>query len=446
MRMSSSALVVAGAASLGMGMRLESRAAQTSAICMSQFAWMQNTKGASPCQVTSSVNAVCNNGNWIVPALPANNSYNNPSPASGTASLCTCSWASYNLISACTVCQGIGQETPTWTVYSAQCAGFLSDTFFPSNITLPDGVAIPAWAQADPVTAWDGQTFNAFQAQQIADENKPDFVGGSSNGGTAPGHKSTNVGAIVGGVIGGLIVIASAALAAFWIIRRKQAAANAPSSSFRHQPAFSDAGSVVKMGNGSYAPMMSQPTSAPTINSSLRSFPAFGMMMEARPQIIPSHTPVPNHQQSSSHNGSSPENIIEPFTLAPTADNPDRKQALGSQPIYDHPSAPPPMRVDSTRAQTPRGRLNPPEYTPSSPGSVTSSLPRHAHKPSVDTQHSRSTSADMYGHGPSGSGMGNMNGLPAVQESSHGRNLSGESHDFKRADGNVMDYSASEIA
>lgn len=334
-------------------------------------------------------------------------------------------------------------------------------------------MAIPAWAETDRkhsffspflrldnyiiATTWDGQTFNVAQAKPIADEGtvsfeigsffinqyptgKPDFQAGSTS---APQHKSTNIGAIVGGVIGGLIVLVGAALAAFWIIRRKRAGTSAPSSSFHpgHGSTYSD-GSLAKLPNG-YAPMRSHAPTSPTINSSMQSFPMFSSTMNGRaPNVVSPLTPGPSQQAPSTLNFNSPENIIEPFTSPPNAENPDRKQAHGPQPIYDHPSAPPPMRVDSTRAHMPRGRVNPPAYTPSSPGSVTSALPGHSSKPSVDTQHSRDRSTDIYV--PNASGSGNLVGqMPPVTESMHGRTLSGESRDQKRP---VLEYSASEVA
>lgn len=87
-------------------MRLESRAAQTSAICSSSFAWAQNSKGASPCQVAASVDALCNNGSecacsinlypnfmsgadWVIGALNSTVQYANPNPVNGTTSVCT---------------------------------------------------------------------------------------------------------------------------------------------------------------------------------------------------------------------------------------------------------------------------------------------------------------------------------------------------------------------
>jgi hypothetical protein len=60
--MRSSFCFVASFATLAMGLRLEARAGQSSAVCTSSFAWMENSNHDSPCQVAASVDALCNNG------------------------------------------------------------------------------------------------------------------------------------------------------------------------------------------------------------------------------------------------------------------------------------------------------------------------------------------------------------------------------------------------
>ena len=134
------------------GMRLESRAAQTSAICSSDFTWAENSKQASPCQQAASVDALCNNGSesrflinlypkfmfradWLIGALNSTVQYTNPSGP--VASVCTwyvtliverkyflneigSSWASYNLISACIACQGFPEQTPAYVDFTTR--------------------------------------------------------------------------------------------------------------------------------------------------------------------------------------------------------------------------------------------------------------------------------------------------------------------------------------
>jgi hypothetical protein len=51
------------------GVQLHSRAAQSIAVCTQQFAWMDNSKNISPCQVAASLDALCNNGSTPPPCL-----------------------------------------------------------------------------------------------------------------------------------------------------------------------------------------------------------------------------------------------------------------------------------------------------------------------------------------------------------------------------------------
>ncbi|KAJ7139202.1 hypothetical protein C8R44DRAFT_301762 [Mycena epipterygia] len=147
---------------------LEGRSEQTQGRCSNDFNWASNSAGFSPCLLTAYVWGSCFTGNWNVPALTPGNSYDNPNTT--TANLCTCSWAAYNLISACTACQGFDTDPQNWAAYSQSCGAFLTDTYFPSNITLPTGTAIPFWAAKDPRTWSDGH-FNTAQAQQLAQES-----------------------------------------------------------------------------------------------------------------------------------------------------------------------------------------------------------------------------------------------------------------------------------
>ncbi|KAJ7447910.1 hypothetical protein B0H11DRAFT_351159 [Mycena galericulata] len=197
---------------------LEGRADQSQAVCSPDFDWADNSQNLSPCTITASVWGSCFTGGWNVPALQsAQQQYTNPN--STTANLCTCSWAAYNLISACTACQGFDSAVQNWAAYTQSCGGFLTNTYFPSNITLPLGTAIPFWATTNP-QSWNDARFDASEAQVLAKEDKPDVVptvGSSNKKGEAP-----PIGAIVGGVVGGLAVLAIGGIIAFWIIRKRK--------------------------------------------------------------------------------------------------------------------------------------------------------------------------------------------------------------------------------
>jgi hypothetical protein len=458
--------ILAGSASFATGALLQSRAIQSQAICTSDFVWMENAEQNSPCETAAQINAICNGGNWIVPALAQNESnvYDIPDPAKGTATFCTCSWASYNLISACTACQGgnLATEIVEWTDYSSNCAGKLSNTYFPSNITIPSDVTIPFWAGENPTT-WTNGLFSVPAAQQIANQGHPDLVG------TVPTthKKSSNIGAIVGGVIGGLVVIAAAAAIAFYILRRQRKPASSGTASSiiekpNHMRSISDlTTNSALQGYTTLSSTPMNPPTSPTIlthNTSVRSVPYFSSAVES---TLPygSASPPPG-RQAASPPPRNREDVIEPFTLPPANANvSDRKQTNGAYPVYDSPTAPPPtaMRMEITRPVTPtqRTRFNPPAYTESSPShsgttSPPPSRPIHRGKQgSTDTLQSL-TSSRSHGQRPtpahspnsSGSGMNNIMGItnPAIPNNQaggsavpqgHGRQVSA-SRDEKR--------------
>ncbi|KAF7330066.1 hypothetical protein MKEN_00270700 [Mycena kentingensis (nom. inval.)] len=99
------------------------RTTQTQARCADSFHWADNSQGYSPCFMTAVVWGSCFTGNWNVPALTEGNQYSLPDSESvnKTANLCTCSWAAYNLISACTACQGFDTSVPNWAAYIQSC-------------------------------------------------------------------------------------------------------------------------------------------------------------------------------------------------------------------------------------------------------------------------------------------------------------------------------------
>ncbi|KAF9482363.1 hypothetical protein BDN70DRAFT_875114 [Pholiota conissans] len=444
--------------------------ASTTAVCSSTFGWMNNTKQQSPCFVAAEVDAICSNGNFHIKALPnATIQYTNPTGPS--ANPCTCSWANYNLLSACTICQNAAASS--WSVFIVGCdPSDLSNGFFPEQITIPSGVAIPNWAQQNPATFWNDGSFNPTQAQAQAAKGLPDFV--STGTTTTPAtHKKTNVGAIVGGVIGGLLVIVGAIAAALWMTHRQRKASKEPTGIYEKHPGHmrskSDlsTASNMKSNHGGYASLstnaMSNPPTSPTImthNSSVLSMPFLSSVANSTaPYGTTISSPPPIHSRQGALTPAPGPEHVEPYTLPPTVDNPDRKQSNGGFPIqvYDAPNAPPPamMRIESTNAQPPpsRGRYLPPsyEYAQSSTGSSSGQrLPRHAKQDSTDTDHSLTSSRNAHSPGASMSGMANivnqMDIAPPPHEehqSGHGRQVS-TSRDEKRL--NRETFNASDLA
>ncbi|KAJ7636365.1 hypothetical protein FB45DRAFT_906459 [Roridomyces roridus] len=195
---------------------LDRRSEQTQALCGADFNWMTNSQNLSPCYLSAAVWGSCFTGNWNVPALTSGQQYDNPNAT--TANVCSCSWAAYNLLSACTACQGITGSVQNWAAYMGDCGGFLTDAYFPANVTLPSGTAIPYWATINP-TLWQDAHFNTGQAQGLAQQGKPDVIQGQTP--PTAGHKSkTPIGAIVGGVVGGIAVLVLGGILAWWLLRK----------------------------------------------------------------------------------------------------------------------------------------------------------------------------------------------------------------------------------
>jgi hypothetical protein len=132
---------------------------QTSnAICLPYYQWAFSTQSKSPCEVASSLLAVCNNNVYEVLALPDQNHYQGPSISD--ANPCQCNTVTYALMSACGACQG--RTYLSWSSWSANCPN-VSIGVFPTN--LPAGILVPAWAYEN-VTA--GDTFDQTFARDHA--------------------------------------------------------------------------------------------------------------------------------------------------------------------------------------------------------------------------------------------------------------------------------------
>ncbi|KIM37867.1 hypothetical protein M413DRAFT_448139 [Hebeloma cylindrosporum] len=434
------------ASTTAVGIQLHSRAAQSIAVCTQDFSWMDNSKNTSPCQVLASVDALCNNGNWIVPALNASVKYTPPSASAGTATFCTCSWASYNLISACIACQGFPEQISQWSPYSVDCGGKLSNTAFPTNLTLPNDVLIPYWAGEDP-TKWPGETFNVANAKQIAAEGHPDITNSSN-----ASKKSTNIGAIIGGVVGGVVVICLAIGLAYYMLRQRQSTESnkLPSNleKSNHMRTLSDMTNGSNVNSLGYATLTSsqvQDTNVPTSptilthSSSIRSIP---FMSSIAGSIATRTQRSLGRQPSAGPPPSSQEDVIAPYTLPPVSNNPDRKQGSGGYPVIAEPSNPPAtvMRVDTTRsvAPTQRARFNPPTYAESSVDAG-SSLDHGNHRAnqSTDTDYSLPAGSVSRNLSTSSAATTHVTAFvnsspPTAMRPGHGRQVSTSGRDEKR--------------
>ncbi|RPD66125.1 hypothetical protein L227DRAFT_597437 [Lentinus tigrinus ALCF2SS1-6] len=218
----------------------------------SDYNWSYNSLGQSPCLIGAYMMGACQpGGSYDVQALPDVSFWYN-GPAADQATLCSCSSISYSLLSACGFCQGAGW--PEWSLWTQNCPSQLvSNGSYPHPI--PKGTRIPLWAFV-PIAGFLDE-FDAVQGMDIGDKLESNGIAAptgtpttsgnvGSNGGSsiipttngvgstgvgkpsdtsvssADDH-STNVAAVIGGIIAGLIVFALVAgIVIYFCILRKR--------------------------------------------------------------------------------------------------------------------------------------------------------------------------------------------------------------------------------
>ncbi|KAG7086284.1 hypothetical protein E1B28_002248 [Marasmius oreades] len=193
----------------------------STAKCQGGFDWASNKEGSSPCLILAAVSAPCYGSYTTKPLLP-NEHYDDPDQTNRQITACSCSWAAYNLLGACTACQGLESESiHSWPQYSTNCGNYKSDTtFWPSEFQIGANQTIPYYAQNNP-NNWKEQRFDVSEAQALAAQNKPDYTGVPITGPDPP-KKGKPVGAIVGGTVGGVLLVLFLLLL-FYMCRRRRA-------------------------------------------------------------------------------------------------------------------------------------------------------------------------------------------------------------------------------
>ncbi|KAF8337685.1 hypothetical protein F5887DRAFT_529167 [Amanita rubescens] len=183
------------------------RTASTNATCGSQFLWMENSEGQPPCLMASILSGACSTDYWNVPPV-GSEEYIPPSVA--YANYCSCSWAVYNLLQACTACQA-NDNILRWNPYIINCESYLTNTAFPTEkVVLPNNTLIPYWSAVNPAT-WSNGRFNVTQAQALQSYNNSDIS--LSNRIPTTNKSSTSVCIIAGGIVGGIIATVLVAVA-----------------------------------------------------------------------------------------------------------------------------------------------------------------------------------------------------------------------------------------
>ncbi|KAF8337684.1 hypothetical protein F5887DRAFT_529177 [Amanita rubescens] len=184
------------------------RTASTNATCGSRFLWMENSEGQHPCLLASTLSGACFPGNWNISLINPSDVYGTPSIAN--ANYCSCSWAVYNLLQACTTCQA-NDNILRWNAYIINCESYLTNTTFPiEKVVLPNNTRIPYWSAVNPAI-WSHGRFNVTQAQALQSYNYSDI---SLSNRIPTTHKSsTSVDIIAGGIVGGIIAAVLVAVA-----------------------------------------------------------------------------------------------------------------------------------------------------------------------------------------------------------------------------------------
>ncbi|KAG8744914.1 hypothetical protein FRC10_009284 [Ceratobasidium sp. 414] len=205
---------------------------RTNVTCIAQQ-WSFNSLQQSPCLVSAYLSAQCtSDDDWLVPEIGTEGPY---SPPSGQyANLCRCNSVQWNLLSACSLCQG--GPSGSWMDWMGNCsASVVNVASYP--LPIPSGVAIPHWAY------YDFTGINIFNAA-TGPESSPAAIASStpaysSVGFTASysvavpsatplpsGPKSNssgnNTGAIVGGIVGGVLGVAVLVLIAVMLVRKSK--------------------------------------------------------------------------------------------------------------------------------------------------------------------------------------------------------------------------------
>ncbi|KAH7909754.1 hypothetical protein BJ138DRAFT_1102416 [Hygrophoropsis aurantiaca] len=332
--------------------RADTTASSTS--CSSQ-PWSSNTENQTPCTVVNLVVQAClPSFSFTFNQSIQENSY---APNSTTANACSCSWAAYNLMSA---------------------------YIFPGPRVFVFLAMWPLFPYGPQPINWTDGTFDATLASNTAQDNQPNVNGsptptpGTSSQPPPSSKPVVPVGAIVGGVIGGVCLVVLA-LTFIWFVRRRGR---------QQRTAMSNGNGFKSNGNGSA--MMSptkQKSSAAVVPPAPPGFPQTSATMSTSPYSIRTAQAPSGNSAVSLHSLS--------LASAAAARSPDSKQSL-------------PDRDDITSLASPQRRMNPPPYSPVEPEpKKRPETKKHVRNPSSSNSHhsrtgSSSTRGSAHSHRKSG--------------------------------------------
>ncbi|KAH9169672.1 hypothetical protein EDB89DRAFT_1448999 [Lactarius sanguifluus] len=179
--------------------------------CSLSWEWSFNTRGQNACTVAAYLMGTCNDGTFTIHALLPGKFYT----VSNDVANCECNMVAYNLLSACSACQG-GNLT-TWSNYSYNCIPPLT---FPH--TVPSGTSVPQWALVDNTFngIWDPTTASSTVSVDPPEVQPGSLIGipDSESGSPTPSGSGTNTAAIAGGVAGGIVALAAIGVLLFYFL------------------------------------------------------------------------------------------------------------------------------------------------------------------------------------------------------------------------------------
>lgn len=337
----------------------------TSTSCPS---YSTSQSGQSPCCTAQMVDQSCGQSYTLSTSNFQESLY---IPNATTANYATCSWASYNLLSACAAC--LGQSTwASWATYSANCGNYVSSTtYFPwdQGCRLPDNGTFPFFAATNPIY-WSDGTFNVNEASANGSSVAPDVTGApltSPSSTAASGSSSSSSGAIIGGVVGALAVVGLAGFILCYMVRRRRRQA-------QDRSAFQ---SPIPQSHTSMIQTVTSPTG-------LTSNPSSHEFSNATPHPVFFSSITTTSLRSPITTDAA--DVITPFISPPTRPMPTSTKATEAL-------------VRRSESPQRRGRMNPPPYSPTAPAGSSSTpsppptkhprrskkLIRHVATGSVDT-------------------------------------------------------------
>ncbi|EJD55039.1 hypothetical protein AURDEDRAFT_118304 [Auricularia subglabra TFB-10046 SS5] len=256
---------------------------QTEAKCQDQFGWMANSQGQSPCLIAAYVLAQCQPFNsWDVVAITPGRTYSAP---------------------------GRPARVRTFFLRVPGLSLLFSTYYPPPPFIFPSGTSIPFWATKNP-TQWDNGQFDVQAAQSEDAQGHPDLT-------SVPVHgKTSNAGAIAGGVVAAIVILIAGVLAALFVFRRRQQKRSNARMSYA-PPQSETSGSrwerttILNIGsspspplpNGTPIPLPSMMTGT-DLYSETSAAPSSGMGIYAvNPLILPPTSPT-STQRGHGHTGS----------------------------------------------------------------------------------------------------------------------------------------------